>query len=110
MQALCRPRNRAAKPTRTTSEQSRILTEAKTNRWETATRVFGVGPGRGLFASDQRGQGKSEAFPAGDRKSTRLNSSHGYISYAVFCLKKKKKKRCCETQKLTGPANTAKKM
>src|SRR2546422_11098821 len=29
-----------------------------------------------------------------DRKSTRLNSSHGYISYAVFCLKKKKKK--CE--------------
>src|SRR2546422_3852588 len=40
-------------------------------------------------------------FPAGalidffrallDRKSTRLNSSHGYISYAVFCLKKKKK-------------------
>src|SRR2546422_7160785 len=32
----------------------------------------------------------------GDRKSTRLNSSHGYISYAVFCLKKKKK-----TQKYT---------
>src|SRR5256884_605852 len=28
-----------------------------------------------------------------DRKSTRLNSSHGYISYAVFCLKKKKKTR-----------------
>src|SRR2546422_3043229 len=28
-----------------------------------------------------------------DRKSTRLNSSHGYISYAVFCLKKKKKQR-----------------
>src|SRR2546422_3269714 len=30
-----------------------------------------------------------EAFR--DRKSTRLNSSHGYISYAVFCLKKKKR-------------------
>src|SRR2546422_1504920 len=28
--------------------------------------------------------------PRVDRKSTRLNSSHGYISYAVFCLKKKK--------------------
>src|SRR5687768_18156315 len=28
----------------------------------------------------------------GDRKSTRLNSSHGYISYAVFCLKKKIKR------------------
>src|SRR2546422_4011220 len=34
-----------------------------------------------------------------DRKSTRLNSSHGYISYAVFCLKKKK-----QTQ--TTPLNT----
>src|SRR5687768_18031755 len=33
---------------------------------------------------------------SGDRKSTRLNSSHGYISYAVFCLKKKR---------VTGTAN-----
>src|SRR2546422_4851069 len=34
-----------------------------------------------------------DALGAGqDRKSTRLNSSHGYISYAVFCLKKKKNK------------------
>ena len=32
---------------------------------------------------------------ASDRKSTRLNSSHGYISYAVLCLKKKKKKSNC---------------
>src|SRR2546429_7351589 len=33
----------------------------------------------------------SPAYARGlDRKSTRLNSSHGYISYAVFCLKKKK--------------------
>src|SRR2546422_4794795 len=43
------------------------------------------------------GQGRhEEPLPAGhprDRKSTRLNSSHGYISYAVFCLKKKKKKQ-----------------
>src|SRR5216684_6324183 len=31
-----------------------------------------------------------DAVVDGDRKSTRLNSSHGYISYAVFCLKKKK--------------------
>src|SRR2546429_6686005 len=33
----------------------------------------------------------SSCFPPRDRKSTRLNSSHGYISYAVFCLKKKKR-------------------
>src|SRR2546429_5922949 len=32
---------------------------------------------------------------AADRKSTRLNSSHGYISYAVFCLKKKKYMSVC---------------
>src|SRR5687768_16564996 len=38
-----------------------------------------------LFFHDQRA--------IQDRKSTRLNSSHGYISYAVFCLKKKKKKK-----------------
>src|SRR2546429_1371957 len=35
-----------------------------------------------------------------DRKSTRLNSSHGYISYAVFCLKKKKR----ATAQQGGPA------
>src|SRR3989449_10463931 len=37
------------------------------------------------FAPHAQGPGQR------DRKSTRLNSSHGYISYAVFCLKKKKK-------------------
>src|SRR3989449_7632941 len=36
---------------------------------------------------------RGKGWPKLDRKSTRLNSSHGYISYAVFCLKKKKKKR-----------------
>src|SRR2546429_3656324 len=41
-----------------------------------------------------RGANDLERFAhRGDRKSTRLNSSHGYISYAVFCLKKKKKKK-----------------
>src|SRR3712207_6859420 len=35
--------------------------------------------------------GQAGAGPGGDRKSTRLNSSHANISYAVFCLKKKKK-------------------
>src|SRR2546429_7316800 len=42
-----------------------------------------------------------------DRKSTRLNSSHGYISYAVFCLKKKNEQtyRTCSRRLtvLTGP-------
>src|SRR2546429_3574171 len=38
---------------------------------------------------------------ARDRKSTRLNSSHGYISYAVFCLKKKNKQYYCKTRLLS---------
>src|SRR2546422_8415335 len=37
------------------------------------------------------GTGRHEPRTGQDRKSTRLNSSHGYISYAVFCLKKKTK-------------------
>src|SRR2546429_4495759 len=45
--------------------------------------LSGGSPGRG---------GPAGAPALGDRKSTRLNSSHGYISYAVFCLKKKKKR------------------
>src|SRR2546422_3039040 len=59
----------------------------------------------------RRGGCRYRCFPAArcgvrDRKSTRLNSSHGYISYAVFCLKKKKDKnstsaRCTKYQWLT---------
>src|SRR5687768_18538895 len=52
-------------------------------------RVHGCAPGnvrREHAAATSPGR-----VPRGDRKSTRLNSSHGYISYAVFCLKKKKK-------------------
>src|SRR3712207_8093576 len=39
----------------------------------------------------QQGVDRGLTGPGGDRKSTRLNSSHANISYAVFCLKKKKK-------------------
>src|SRR2546429_1415220 len=42
----------------------------------------------GFYGPDSQVRGDLEIE---DRKSTRLNSSHGYISYAVFCLKKKKK-------------------
>src|SRR2546430_4066925 len=37
------------------------------------------------------------AYRERDRKSTRLNSSHSQISYAVFCLKKKKSLPCCRS-------------
>src|SRR3989449_3575887 len=49
-------------------------------------------PVSGRGASEAR---SSEGGARQDRKSTRLNSSHGYISYAVFCLKKKKKPPPC---------------
>src|SRR5687768_18013750 len=65
---------------------------------ERAHRGAGGGGARAAADVDARAAGDERAAagaPAaavrgGDRKSTRLNSSHGYISYAVFCLKKKK--------------------
>src|SRR2546427_8347310 len=44
-------------------------------------------------AERTQASGVAALFPGGDRKSTRLNSSHSQISYAVFCLKKKKKNK-----------------
>src|SRR2546422_3587455 len=44
----------------------------------------------------------AEGLSQADRKSTRLNSSHGYISYAVFCLKKKKNNLGRETPYIFG--------
>src|SRR2546427_2127211 len=45
--------------------------------------------------------GRGRSFSALDRKSTRLNSSHSQISYAVFCLKKKKKRQQLSTTQRT---------
>src|SRR2546422_8319033 len=50
----------------------------------------------------QKGMWKARGV---DRKSTRLNSSHGYISYAVFCLKKKKKKDNNDLNSHTTPTS-----
>src|SRR5688572_32421134 len=51
--------------------------------------------GQRLLATQQRSRriGVAQKIGGQDRKSTRLNSSHSQISYAVFCLKKKKKKK-----------------
>src|SRR2546422_7905098 len=51
----------------------------------------GIGQGWARFTyGGSTGGWEAMAVQMLDRKSTRLNSSHGYISYAVFCLKKKK--------------------
>src|SRR5688572_31886143 len=54
-------------------------------------------------AGDREAGGRQDAQHwtqnLGDRKSTRLNSSHSQISYAVFCLKKKKKQKAIHTHR-----------
>src|SRR5207245_11353633 len=82
-------------PTRRSSD----LATGEITYWsEEAFRLWGFDPGEGLprfeerqrrFHPDDRARA-TEHFRT-DRKSTRLNSSHGSISYAVFCLKKKNK-------------------
>src|SRR2546426_7862166 len=62
----------------TTLFRSLFLTPAGAERW-----IWGAGP---IFQFPT-----ASSSDLGDRKSTRLNSSHLVISYAVFCLKKKKK-------------------
>src|SRR5687768_17902017 len=58
------------------------------------TTLFRSSGGDGTYVVELRDGGHIECGyddrDASDRKSTRLNSSHGYISYAVFCLKKKR--------------------
>src|SRR2546422_4068796 len=61
------------------------------------SRALGVGRRLPRPGGERHDQHRSRDRRYGDRKSTRLNSSHGYISYAVFCLKKKKKTRLGRT-------------
>src|SRR3712207_8706522 len=50
---------------------------------------------------EERQQQQEQVRGLADRKSTRLNSSHANISYAVFCLKKKDSRRCWIARKST---------
>src|SRR2546422_7528881 len=69
------------------------------NRHDAGQRLRG---GRGGLYPDDAVHAE-EASARGDRKSTRLNSSHGYISYAVFCLKKKNEQRTEHRKRNTAP-------
>src|SRR5712675_903203 len=83
----------------TTSDEERPLPAVPTN----ASAMRATADAHPIFPNPISADAKYEswyALPDGhtklcrrDRKSTRLNSSHGYISYAVFCLKKKKNKK-----------------
>src|SRR2546422_3280231 len=60
---------------------------------ESRTGTRGMADDRGSLPTWSRSLTKQVRLTDSDRKSTRLNSSHGYISYAVFCLKKKKQQQ-----------------
>src|SRR5690349_22170705 len=90
------------RPPRSTLFPYTTLFRSKSGLGELALARGDVAGARALLAqggSRARAPGCSNFQPdyeqllAGDRKSTRLNSSHVEISYAVFCLKKKKKKK-----------------
>src|SRR2546422_6116873 len=88
-----RPPRSTLFPYTTLFRSPRTYTPASTATAMTRRRTLGLchqemGPG-----SVTGGGAGMDAIALQDRKSTRLNSSHGYISYAVFCLKKKKKKK-----------------
>src|SRR2546422_6506037 len=77
----------------------------------------GRGVEEAVVVSQQRARDPNRDSPAlepwphrtrGDRKSTRLNSSHGYISYAVFCLKKKKRPTYAPNPRLISGSDNAK--
>src|SRR6266542_2756142 len=83
----------AEMPPSTTSAAPVMNDESSQARNRAARAISAACPGRpiGMWTSRLAAHCGSAMSSARDRKSTRLNSSHGSISYAVFCLKKKKK-------------------
>src|SRR6266540_6386480 len=98
-------------PRWSTSTRRETVTGRSRTRWASSRRrSWSAGsdaPGgtsrshpRRVLMADRARSGHASTRPDwGDRKSTRLNSSHITISYAVFCLKKKKKKKITTNKK-----------
>src|SRR3989449_1690444 len=72
-----------------------------------ATAVWGTTAG--IPPNSTRARQTGDNVGIQDRKSTRLNSSHGYISYAVFCLKKKKTHARNSTGRVACPQHQSRK-
>src|SRR4051812_49600865 len=84
-----------APPLLTVEEARRqILSRVRALPGETVPLASAVGR---VLAEEARAAVDLPPFPSSDRKSTRLNSSHMSISYAVFCLKKKKQTNTIHT-------------
>src|SRR2546422_3200993 len=90
-----RPQRSTLFPYPTLSRSKKAATNPPCPNHTTSTATSSTSSSDSAYTNHQRYQPRSLMRPSSsftDRKSTRLNSSHGYISYAVFCLKKKKKK------------------
>src|SRR2546430_10481471 len=84
----------------TTLFRSLALNERRVSRIKHGLVLVCVGDaGASTYKKSRRGN--ADIDRAVDRKSTRLNSSHSQISYAVFCLKKKKHRSACPLVRLT---------
>src|SRR5437764_14234188 len=83
------PRDLHSFPTRRSSDLEKGTIPASSQASPTSGMRDTTSPHLGHFTFTSSTHGLKSATP-GDRKSTRLNSSHRCISYAVFCLKKKK--------------------
>src|SRR5437870_10384588 len=73
-----------------------LFRSARSRSWPRSRACGAGGRRRSAAKSLQPSAARERLTPRIDRKSTRLNSSHVAISYAVFCLKKKKKKKYAE--------------
>src|SRR2546430_4032804 len=76
------------------SEEAVLLLQTGDDPLDRHVEIVHGDPVRAAAGRDQR-RLVDEVREIRDRKSTRLNSSHSQISYAVFCLKKKKTSVCC---------------
>src|SRR2546426_7676294 len=85
------PRTTTLTVSGTVSRTSFVIQELKIAVVPTPNATHPTAPACGVWESEPMITIPGSAWPSRDRKSTRLNSSHLVISYAVFCLKKKKK-------------------
>src|SRR2546426_1638354 len=81
---------RSARKSMSTSSCSQKSNKLQRGRAHVSAEMWWLPHQKLCWISLQRGRAHVSAAPLKDRKSTRLNSSHLVISYAVFCLKKKK--------------------
>src|SRR5438270_3544602 len=94
-------------PSRSTPRRHNAIDSYKVDSGPTCSHSNPVRPcSADVCAGTLRHGGRHRERSQRDRKSTRLNSSHSQISYAVFCLKKKKNKTTIKHQILNKEQNT----